>query len=57
MTDDTTPSQLAAELGVDEKRVRHHLRDRFGVLPPYTDNWHLNRRTADEVREHFSAKG
>jgi hypothetical protein len=53
MADDITPADLAAELGVPQKRIRDHLRSRFGTLPEYTDNWHLNRRTADEVRAHF----
>jgi AraC-like DNA-binding protein len=56
MADDITPSDLARELDVSEKRVRDHLRERFGTLPQYTDNWHLNRRTAQEVRKHFLAK-
>jgi hypothetical protein len=56
VADDTTPSDLERELGIDQRRIRHHLRQRYGNLPGYTDNWHLNARAAQEVRLHFSAE-
>ena len=56
MADDTTPSDLERELGIDQRRIRHHLRQRYGALPAYTDNWHLNARAAEEVRLHFRAE-
>lgn len=52
--DDTTPTDLARELGVDESRIRALLREQYGTLPDYTDGWHLNRRAADRVRTRFS---
>ncbi|WP_375400455.1 hypothetical protein [uncultured Amnibacterium sp.] len=56
MADDTTPSDLERELGIDQRRIRHHLRQRYGNLPGYTDNWHLNARAAEEVRLYFRAE-
>lgn len=56
MADDTTPSDLERELGIDQRRIRHFLRQRYGHLPSYTDNWHLNARAAEDVREHFRAE-
>lgn len=56
MADHTTPSDLERELGIDQKRIRHYLRQRYGNLPAYTDNWHLNQRAAEEVRLHFHAE-
>ena len=56
MADHTTPSDLERELGIDQKRIRHYLRQRYGNLPAYTDNWHLNQRAADDVRTHFRAE-
>ena len=56
MADHTTPSDLERELGIDQKRIRHYLRQRYGNLPAYTDNWHLNARAAEEVRLHFHAE-
>lgn len=56
MADDTTPSDLERELGIDQRRIRHYLRQRHGNLPAYTDNWHLNARAADDVRTHFRAE-
>ncbi|MFD1722870.1 hypothetical protein [Amnibacterium endophyticum] len=56
MADDTTPADLERELGIDQRRIRHHLRQRYGTLPAYTDNWHLNARAAEEVRLHFRAE-
>ena len=56
MADDTTPSDLERELGIDQKRIRHYLRQRYGNLPAYTDNWHLNHRAAEDVRTHFRAE-
>ncbi len=53
MADDTTPGDLEHELGIDQRRIRHYLRQRYGNLPAYTDNWHLNARAADDVRTHF----
>ena len=53
VADDTTPSDLERDLGIDQKRIRHYLRQRYGNLPAYTDNWHLNARAADDVRMHF----
>ncbi|WP_375388350.1 hypothetical protein [uncultured Amnibacterium sp.] len=56
MADDTTPADLERDLGIDQKRIRHYLRQRYGNLPAYTDNWHLNARAADDVRTHFRAE-
>jgi hypothetical protein len=56
VADHTTPSDLERELGIDQKRIRHYLRQRYGNLPAYTDNWHLNARAAEEVRLHFHAE-
>jgi hypothetical protein len=56
VADHTTPSDLERELGIDQKRIRHYLRQRYGNLPAYTDNWHLNPRAAEEVRLHFHAE-
>ena len=56
MADHTTPSDLERDLGIDQKRIRHYLRQRYGNLPAYTDNWHLNARAADDVRTHFRAE-
>jgi hypothetical protein len=56
VADDTTPADLERELGIDQKRVRHYLRQRYGLLPAYTDNWHLNARAAEDVRSHFRAE-
>jgi hypothetical protein len=56
VADHTTPSDLERELGIDQKRVRHYLRQRYGNLPAYTDNWHLNQRAAEDVRLHFRAE-
>jgi hypothetical protein len=56
VADDTTPSDLERELGIDQRRIRHYLRQRYGHLPSYTDNWHLNARAAEDVREHFRAE-
>lgn len=56
MSDDTTPADLERELGIDQKRIRHFLRQRYGNLPAYTDNWHLNARAAEDVRTHFRAE-
>ena len=53
VADDTTPSDLERELGIDQRRIRHFLRQQYGNLPSYTDNWHLNARAADDVRRHF----
>ena len=56
VADHTTPSDLERELGIDQKRIRHYLRQRYGNLPAYTDNWHLNARAAEDVRTHFRAE-
>jgi hypothetical protein len=56
VADDTTPTDLERELGIDQKRIRHYLRQRYGNLPSYTDNWHLNARASDDVRTHFRAE-
>jgi hypothetical protein len=56
VADHTTPSDLERELGIDQKRIRHYLRQRYGNLPAYTDNWHLNQRAAEDVRLHFRAE-
>lgn len=53
MADDTTPSDLERQLGIDQRRIRHYLRQQYGNLPAYTDNWHLNARAAEDVRMHF----
>jgi hypothetical protein len=53
VADDTTPSDLERDLGIDQKRIRHYLRQRYGNLPAYTDNWHLNARAAEDVKTHF----
>lgn len=57
MADDTTPSDLERELGIDQRRIRHYLRQQYGNLPAYTDNWHLNARAAGDVRTHFRREG
>jgi hypothetical protein len=56
VADDTTPADLERDLGIDQKRIRHYLRQRYGNLPAYTDNWHLNARAAEDVRTHFRAE-
>ena len=56
VADDTTPGDLERELGIDQRRIRHYLRQVYGHLPAYTDNWHLNGRAADDVRRHFQAE-
>ena len=56
VADDTTPSDLERELGIDQRRIRHYLRQQYGNLPSYTDNWHLNARAAEDVRTHFRAE-
>jgi hypothetical protein len=56
VADDTTPADLERDLGIDQKRIRHYLRARYGNLPAYTDNWHLNARAAEDVRTHFRAE-
>lgn len=56
MADDTTPADLERELGIDQRRIRHYLRQQYGNLPGYTDNWHLNARAAEGVRGHFRAE-
>ena len=56
MADDITPADLERDLGVDQRRIRHYLRLQYGNLPAYTDNWHLNRRAAADVRAHFRAE-
>jgi hypothetical protein len=56
VADDTTPSDLERELGIDQRRIRHYLRQQYGNLPSYTDNWHLNARVAKDVRTHFRAE-
>ncbi len=56
VADHTTPSDLERELGIDQKRIRHYLRQRYGNLPAYTDNWHLNPRATEDVRLHFHAE-
>ena len=56
MADDTTPADLERELGIDQRRIRHYLRQQYGNLPAYTDNWHLNARAAEDVRTHFRAE-
>lgn len=53
VADDLTPGDLERELGIDQRRIRHYLRQQYGNLPAYTDNWHLNARAADDVRTHF----
>ncbi|MDQ1532067.1 MAG: hypothetical protein QOE37_2172 [Microbacteriaceae bacterium] len=53
VADDTTPTDLERELGIDQRRIRHYLRQQYGNLPAYTDNWHLNARAAEDVRTHF----
>ena len=53
VADDTTPSDLERDLGIDQRRIRHYLRQQYGNLPAYTDNWHLNARAAEDVRTHF----
>lgn len=56
MADDSTPSDLERQLGIDQRRIRHYLRQQYGNLPAYTDNWHLNARAAEDVRMHFRAE-
>lgn len=47
-----TPTHLALELGVTSERVRHILRQKFGVLPPEKRRWLLAEDQAAAVREH-----
>lgn len=51
-----TPGQLAEEIGQDPKRVRAYLRTEF-TRPDAEKNtsWALNAKTADAVRDHFTA--
>ena len=56
MADDITPADLERDLGIDQRRIRHYLRQQYGNLPAYTDNWHLNGRAAAGVRAHFAAE-
>lgn len=49
-----TPAQLALELGVKPKYVRHILRQEFDVLPPGTRRWLLTEEQADAVRDRVS---
>jgi hypothetical protein len=49
----TTPAALSLELGVDQKRIREFLRERYGKLPTGTF-WNLDDVQAESVRTRFS---
>lgn len=51
-SDTITPSELATELGVSDRRIRQWLRDQGWQPVPYT-RWHLTPEQAARVREHF----
>ena len=52
-----TPKELAAELGVDPKRLRGYLRANF-ARPAEAKNssWSIPAAAADAAREHFAPK-
>jgi hypothetical protein len=52
-----TPSELAAELKVDAKRLRAYLRSTHTRNPEAKNtSWALSEAQARDVREHFKAK-
>jgi hypothetical protein len=55
-TPSTTPKALAAEIGIDPKVLRSHLRKAF-TRPAEAKNttWLIPDEVADEVRAHFEA--
>lgn len=53
MADDTTPNDLARDLGVTPLAVRNYLRSRWGKLPPHENRWILSDTRASEVRAYF----
>ncbi|MCU1416801.1 MAG: hypothetical protein JWP32_975 [Schumannella sp.] len=56
MADDTTPSDLARELGVTPLTIRNYLRSRWGKLPPHETRWVLTDARASEVRAYFRGR-
>ncbi len=56
MADDTTPSDLARELGVTQLAIRNYLRSRWGKLPPHETRWILTDARASEVRAYFRGR-
>lgn len=58
VSDDVTPKQLAAELGVRPQTIRQWLRSQGWQSVPYT-RWRLSEEQVNEVRHHFqrSARG
>ena len=53
MADDTTPNDLARELGVTPLAVRNYLRSQWGKLPPHERRWYLSDARASAVRAYF----
>lgn len=56
MDQDMTPADLSRELGVDAKRIRDFLRERYGLLPPQETRWQLSQEQVDTVRAHFQER-
>lgn len=52
MSEGTTPSDLAKELGVSARAIRQWLRDQGWQSVPYA-RWHLSNDQAAQVRRHF----
>ncbi|HEY8591174.1 MAG TPA: SDR family NAD(P)-dependent oxidoreductase [Naasia sp.] len=48
-----TPADLSRELGVDQKRIRDHLREQYGTLPADETRWILTSEQAAGVRARF----
>lgn len=48
-----TPAMMARELQVSAKRVREHLRSRYGTLQLGETRWHLNDEQIASVRARF----
>jgi hypothetical protein len=52
-----TPTELSREIGVDQKRIRVFLRQKFGKLNKSVEpRWHLDAVRADIVRKHFAGR-
>ncbi|HZK58263.1 MAG TPA: hypothetical protein VFC59_00125 [Cryobacterium sp.] len=50
MDDFLTPADLSRELGVDQRRIRGVLRERYGTLVPPVTRWRLDGQQAAYVR-------
>lgn len=50
----TTPKQLATELGVAPRTIRHWLRQQGWQTVPYA-RWELTEEQAEQVRTRFSS--